>query len=452
MTAIALTIYWIIYVGIVFFATRNIKKTVIVWMPMQFLFNDMVALKFSPPVLTLSIAVNFTLPFIFYYKYQQTKNNRIFNKDSFFLKPVYIAFLASYIISLVFTIAPLGSIVNSTMKMLVRSLLMSYIFFKCINTLEDVKLFLKSSVIIGIMWGSLGIVEFVMHDNPIQDFIFFASPDPFSEFYKDRVYYTPPFIRNGLQMRMGLVRAYSFFNIHLAFGRTCLAYAFILLVFYLQRQKFVNKKLLLAAIIITASGIFTCNSKTPILGMAMMVLAFLDFTKAKNMGMFFGTISLIIVVFYFFPQYWESIMSLFDENLAEEAGGSSVEGRKQQLAAAMRLFRQNPLFGNGVGALATLKKSGDAEDILGAEGWYLSIPPERGLFGCAVFLYQYVYIFMRTKHVIPSKYILFLLLGTFVTETVSGLLDSVVLFTIVIVLYRYFLIIKRERNCNIASL
>lgn len=100
-------LYWLIFAIILGFAWIDCKRTIIVWMPLQLLFNDMVALKYTSPILTLSIAINFILPLIFLYKYILKNKRTELTNEPFFFNKVFVLYLISYILSIIFSIAPL---------------------------------------------------------------------------------------------------------------------------------------------------------------------------------------------------------------------------------------------------------------------------------------------------------------------------------------------------------
>ena len=88
-------LYWLIFAIILGFAWIDCKRTIIVWMPLQLLFNDMVALKYTSPILTLSIAINFILPLIFLYKYILKNKRTELTNEPFFFNKVFVLYLIS---------------------------------------------------------------------------------------------------------------------------------------------------------------------------------------------------------------------------------------------------------------------------------------------------------------------------------------------------------------------
>jgi len=438
-------LYWIIFILIIAYAWwYDCKKAIIVWLPAQVLFNSMVALKFSPPALTLNIAVNFLLPVIFVVK-GLGKDSKRFNRSPFFFEPVLIAYILSYLLSMVVSKVTFGSFVNSMLKFFVTNFVMLYFFQKCINDKKDIELFTKTCVAVAILIVSLGLYETIFKDNPILDFVYHACPDPTSPENRDKMYYRPPSEGQYFQMRYGLARAYSFFGIHIAFGFTCANLAYFLGVMYRERVSFIKTKHLYWALVLSLVGTFLCNSKAPLVALMCFLFAIFTPKQVFNKKVFIFLVAGVLALIFLAPGYVDNFLSLFDEDLAEEGSGSSVEGRKEQFAVAIRLFAESPILGNGLGALGYFAKTGQSAGILGAESVWMQIGVERGLIGLLAYLYFYIYCYSYQKY-IPNKILIPFFIGLLVYETATGLGRIVMYGGIIIVLRQYYKIKRQERN------
>lgn len=257
------------------------------------------------------------------------------------------------------------------------------------------------------------------------------------------MYYVPPGIAGSLQMRYGMVRAYSTFGIHLAFGRACVFLLGFLLVIRKLRWIEVNRWMMIIAIALAITGCITSNSKTAYLGMFVMLLLLVkpsQLLSYKTVLLIITAILVVVVAYQYVPGYFDNIMSLFDKDLAEEGGGSTVVARQRQLAVALEMFQQNPLFGNGPGALTILKKIGHGSDILGAEGALLSILPERGIIGYLVYLFTFVYFYVTSRKIIPTYFAFFFLLSIFTMEVVSGIGDVTLYWALIIAIRKMYIL------------
>lgn len=168
-----------------------------------------------------------------------------------------------------------------------------------------------------------------------------------------------------------------------------------------------------------------------------MILVFSIYSAKKilNPKIFVPIIIVCLIVILFFPDYLNNYTGLFDSKVAEEGGGSTIEGRQSQFRVAQKMFEMNPLFGNGPGSIGTLKAIGFG-DIKGAESSWMQILPERGLFGAIVYLFTYACVFKKFKPILGTKGIFFFLLSLFVMETATGILDMAVWGTVLIVVRR----------------
>jgi len=438
-------LYWIIFLSIIAYAWwYDCKKAIIVWLPAQVLFNAMVALKFSPPALTIHIAVNFLLPVIFMLR-GLGKNPQRFNKSPFFFEPVLIAYIFSYLLSMIVSRVTFGAYVNSMLKFFVTNFVMLYFFQKCINDKKDIELFTKTCVVIAFMIVSLGLYETIFKDNPILDYVYNTCPDPLSPDNRDKMYYRPPSAGHYSSMRYGLARAYSFFGIHIAFGLMCAYLSYFLGVMYRERTTFVKPKHLYWALMLSIVGTFLCNSKAPLVALVCFLFAIFTRKQIFNKKVFMFLVAGILALIFLAPGYVDNFISLFDKNLAEEGGGSSVEGRKVQFAVAARLFAESPIIGNGLGALGYFHKTGESAGLLGAESVWMQFGVERGLVGLVVYVYFYIYIYMRQRY-IPNKILVPFIIGSIVYETATGIGNIAMYGGIIIVLRQYYKIKMQERN------
>lgn len=434
---------WVVLFLVAICAYIDYKKTVIVWMACRLLFNAQVALRYSAPAMSLDFGMAILLIVMYYIKGE----NRGMTKSDFYLGPILIATIASYSLSFIFSQYLVGEGLRVFIKIFVLNFAFLFIFQRVLSNSNDVKLFLKAMIIVAILISALGLFEFVFHDNPYLDYVYYNSPQEGTE---GRMYYYPPGVNGSLQMRYGMVRAYSTFGIHLAFGRACvLILGFLLAIRNIWWIK-IPKWQFSTAIIMCIIGCIVSNSKTPLLGMVVMLMLFLKPSQLLSKKTIIIVVSIILVItilYQIIPSYFNNILSLFDKDLAEEGGGSSIMLRQRQLVIAWEMFQQNPILGNGPGSLTVLRRMSHGEDILGAEGALLSILPERGLLGYLVYLFTFVYFFRTSKGIIPTYKILIFLLSYFLTEIVSGIGDMTLCWAFIIAMrHIYLLNIGKEKR------
>ncbi len=430
-------IAWIILLIVTVCALIDFKKTFIIWMPVQMLFNAQVALKYSSPAISLTLGVALVLFCIYYLKYKNKFHQN--SHESFLLKPVVIIYAISYLLSFLFSIVPISTGINTTIKYFLITFGLTFIFQRLITSKEDIRLFINTSIVVIILTAGLAIYESVFQNNPILNYIYYNSPH--DETTQGRMWYIPPAIRGTMAMRFGMVRAYSFFGIPIEFGCACACAFFIFMILY--NNKFfkslrIKKKHLQISIILSFIGIFLANSKTAYVGIIFMLFGLFKIRQLLNIKVIIPIVIGVTIFFYFFPEYLLNFTSLFDEEVAEEGGGSTVEGRKIQFAIALKLFEMNPIFGNGPSSINALRHIGNNADILGAESSWMQILPERGIIGALAYIFFYIIIFRKCIVYIPTKIIGSILLSLFIMETSTGLINAIYFMPSIIVLYKLY--------------
>ncbi len=439
-----MTLAWIVLIFVVLFAFIDIKKTIIIWMPVQLLFNSQIAIRYESPGISLVIAANFLLIILYFLKISRKKY--IINNEPFLLEQVFFASVITLSFSLLLSMVFSFRGVVEMVKYFATNFMLLAIFQKMIATKSDIRLFVKATFVVALLITSLGLFESVFKDNPILNYVYFNSPQ--NEITRGRMFYTPPSAGTGLSTRFGMVRAFSFFGIHIRFGIAC-AFILFFYIVLLQKKWFVIKQPYLIFIsLMLLAGSLVANSKTAYLGILFFAFGLFSLKQLTNWKVIIPLIAVAIIVVGYFPQYLLNFTSLFDENIAEEGGGSTVALRMEQFRVARDMFMLNPLLGNGLGSVEALKTSAHFSRILGAESSWLEILPERGLAGAFIYIFMFFYIFSILKTSVPKKIIISFLLGVFVMEAATGLIDMTLYIPYLIVLRMMFRLEKLNKHRN----
>lgn len=420
------------------------KKTVIIWLPVQLLFNAQIAVRYSSPAMSLVMTVDFFL--LFYYFIKKSSLKQKINKEPFVLTVPMILVILTFIFSSLLGIIQAFSGITTMIKYFVSGFGMVFLAQKLFYTQQDLKLFINSCIYVGIMITLLGLSESILKDNLWLDFVYFNSPH--DETTAGRMFYTPPSLGGNLEIRYGMVRARSFFGIHITYGFACLMYLWLLLL-TVRRKWQVSSSNLLRTITQTLllAGIFMANAKTGYIGLIILILSLYPLSQIFNIKIIFPTVVAIVMLFIYFPEYLNNFYSLFDSKIADEGGGSTIEGRETQFKVALKMFEMNPLFGNGPGSIEVLKGIGNNHGILGAESSWMQILPERGLFGIFAYLFLYIYALFKMKSYIPFKILFLFLTSIFVMETATGVLDMSIWGVVLMAALRMFQLNKKGL-CN----
>jgi len=448
-------LYFFIFIIIGACAFYDWKRTVLVWLPVSMLFNECVCLRYQPPALTVLLAVNFTILALYYLR-EEGKNKYLSNRP-FFFRHSFIAYLISYSLSIVFSIVPFASVFTNTIQYFVNTFVVVFLFHKALKSLDDIKLFIKSALLVFIPIVVLGIYEVAFHDNPWLDYVYLSVPDVTYIFGK--MYYVPPFINasGDLSMRYGMVRAYSFFNIHIGFGCACVLYLFLFLYLFSKKYKvknFFKSNALSLVSLLCFIGILLSNSKTPMVGLPFFLFAALSYDDFfyKKFYLFLSVLAVVVIVLLVFNNnIFDNFISLFDLNQQKNDGGSNVYVRAKQFEVGWRLFLDNPLFGNGIGSISLfLKNYVKNADLLGSESSWLKILPQQGLVGVVAYFILYKEMFDHLLKSTGKTTAIFFCTGLILMETATGFMNFSIYAPILITIERYYQL-KNKRNVLVVS-
>ncbi len=423
-------------------ALQNFKNTVLMWTVAQTLLNPQVAVRYESPAMSCILAADIMLLLIYFAKKKRLKRRKIY-RERYLLHIPMMAMLSSYIMSLLFS--PLTSMtgINSGIKYFISNFGILFLFQICLNDIDDIKLFIKTAAAIALMQTGLSLIEIIFQDNYWLDFVYYNSPQ--NEVTRGRMFYTPPEIAGAFSTRYGMIRSKAFFQIHIYFGFYCLIYFYLFIRNYIKKWNIISKKNLLLCIILLSCGVLMANSKTGYVGLVVMLFAVFRPSKLLKLKYFTYFIIFISALILFFPGYMMNYLSLFDDSIAEEGGGSTIALREMQFETAYLLFIRNPLFGNGLGSTALLAPHGFS-DILGSESSWMQIMPERGLWGAMMYIIMYLSIYHTFKKSFGLRALFFYLLSVFVMETATGQLDLFIWGVPLILIYKYRRILRRENS------
>ena len=316
------------------FAIKKWRYSVIVWLPLHLMF-DVVYIRYAPPALSMNTAVSLMLTVVYFVKQKEIDYKSVHNH--FVFRKVFLLYLFSYLLSLVFSILPLGAGVTSTIKYFVENFLLLFLFQKALKDRQDIFLFVKMYCIVFIPITILAIVEIATMINPYQEYLYYKFGN--IDLMTGKTYYIPMILRTtaNTYIRHGFVRAFSFFHIPIFFG--C---ASVLVWFYLcyakEHYRHKIKYLLSIGVVCSFVCCFLCNSKTPMVGMLFFFLANYGINRISKPTNIIIFSFLFLGVLVYYPEFLSNMFALFDQNVAEDGGGSNAKDRIVQFNAAFNLF------------------------------------------------------------------------------------------------------------------
>lgn len=311
-----------LFVLIVLILLWDFKKGVLLYAPFKLFFNINVRLG----IITFDFAVSAIVLILFIINIQNKKINKFPLKTGFMLYGFLYCLTCFY---------P-DFVPNYIPRVVLVVLLYGYVYYYSLSSINHVKFALMCYALFGIIMCLNGLLQPIFGINPLDDFI-----QSLSDTEQQHI-----FIDNKLE-RMGQIRYRSFIPHAISYGVSCVVILFLLFWGYMNlKLNFRSRTFLITSIVLLMTGIIICGSRTPILG--FLPLSFLLITgdiKLNNKQWIYISLLVIILLYISGDYIIYSIKSIFDENLAKEARGSTLTLRYNQYALAWNWFKENIWFG-----------------------------------------------------------------------------------------------------------
>lgn len=153
--------------------------------------------------------------------------------------------------------------------------------------------------------------------------------------------------------------------------------------------------------------------------LAISCLGLVDFKKKRFYSLLVLGILAIIALMPLLTENANILMSFFDQNAQAEVGGSSIETRLTQFAAAFDVVKISPVFGLGNKFASVLPRSVYVM-LYGMESIWLWVIVQYGIIGVAVYLFYMMYSLLCVPVKYNSKPIFFITLAYWVTYTATS--------------------------------
>ncbi len=237
-------------------------------------------------------------------------------------------------------------------------------------------------------------------------------------------------------MRYGFRRAISFFAGVGAFGAFCIYYWFVIVYMKNKKDKLIDSILNMMMILLPICVLLT-GTRSAFIALLIASIAFVSWKTIRNNK--FLVFSIIVMSIMAYPYVMQIVDSIFE---SDSVSGSTYDERNIQWEVAIYYMNQNYWLGNGIGFCSSLLEADEA-GLVGAEGMWLPIMMDRGMFGVISVLMGYVitaiYLYRRKLFTIMWVLLSFLVLKTL--TTVVGVEPTYYLL-IIVFLIRYNEIMK----------
>lgn len=279
------------------------------------------------------------------------------------------------------------------------------------NRKKYLYLFFKTILIYSFVVCLYSVYETITKSNPFIDFAAYYN------FYNFTYYID--------EIRFGLKRSQSFFNMHTTLGGVAYV-CFALLAYVSKFGNIFNKyrRKVNIAIILLIVTIFFTGARSAIIALLLCSCMFVNRNtfKAKY-------ICILIIVFPLFlfwsADYLFNIINSFLDT--ESVSGSNMDMRGGQYEIALEYFIKHIWLGHGYDFTGTLVGESGVDGIYGAESMWISILIDYGLLGIVAYFY---FAWSLVRYVCRNKnsQLVWFIGGYFIFNTLSSIPGCVIQF------------------------
>lgn len=375
-----------------YFLLKDFRKGVVIYAPFKFFFYE--GFKLGPT--SFDIALSTIVCAIFFIKKRKLIIENFPWKKSFgilLISGVIFSFYPSFYIGeflrQVFCIYGYG-----------------FVFFYSLSDKSITNTFLKSCTLFAILLAGNGFFQLVTDQNLLGNF-----HDSF---------YNAGFTDNSLVRFGNFSRIRSFCSHSISYGVECVVFLITFLYMYFGYKKEYFAKSMYFAIFFCVIGIITSGSRTPLLGVAIMILPLM--TKLNRIS---GSQKLIVIlaIICFCALFGLYVIEMINSIINPDktsVEGSNTTGRLEQFAYSIYLVQNNWLLGYGNVNIMDMK-SFDYSILYGAESIWMVTILQKGIIGILAYAYFYVDIF---KHLPKNNKTIFIffVLGWLLIDSATSLM------------------------------
>ncbi len=431
-------IFSIIGICIALLGFVNFKKGFLIFLIFKLYLVNNITLISVPGVPLLTLDMFLSLYFVVLFCYNKIIG-RIKNTYRFPLRFPFLCIIISCFLSTLFAYAGFSSALSSFVGIVTQEIILVWIIWVVVDV-RDIPFLVKGLTYSFFIIVIYGIIEHFLEYNPLTSYEATLIED------KTRSLGTG----YGTDWDARGYRAQSVFEHPIGGGINCALYNYwMLLLLYKDKLSLKNKNLILFTLILSIPFLLFTNSRGPVLFAILTLLFF-----AKNLLSSYKVIAIFVLIItvlvVFFPDYGNFFMSFISSDAQEEVGGSNAEGRFAQLAAAIALMQQSPIFGLGYKFDKVLDSS-LVDDLLGMESMWFQILTMFGLLGVVANLILAYYSLIKIPRQYGSPAVFFVVLAYWIVGSMTSVPGMK--------MYLYYLIIfmilkrtKQTKSDNISKL
>lgn len=245
------------------------------------------------------------------------------------------------------------------------------------------------------------------------------------------------------EIRFGLKRAQSLFDMHTSLGGFCyIAFYFLL---FIRNKCSYKVSIPIYLLVLLGIMLFFTGVRSAVIAFCIGIIPFVDIRKFKSNHYIFAILCVFLILPFLAP-YFESIISSITQT--DKISGSNTDMRTNQFEISLSYMYSSFWFGNGISYTYNVAKILDKE-LYGAESAWFSLMIDQGFWGCIAYVIMYIsaFVYVFKKRI---RAFAFCILGFLVFDSMSSIPRiSLVYFFYYIVAINYFRkYIKHEITFN----
>lgn len=400
-------IFTIVGIFIIIFGFNNFKKGFLCFLIFKLFLTTNIALISMPGVPILSLDMFIILYFTFLYLCRERRHHC--NVYEFPYKVPLIFVLLSYSFSTLFAYVGFTHALSRYMLTVCQEFVVVWLIWHIVGK-DDFSFLTKGFAYSFLFISIYGVLEHFLQSNPLMTYEISLLGDAdkaVGEGY-------------GTDGARGY-RVQSVFEHPIGGGLNWGVFiTWMLIILVKNKATLPFKPLVFSSILLSILCILFTNSRGPILFLFVCLMSFIRLRISKTY-LLIGTCILVLgAIMNSIPEYSTMFASFFSEDANAEMAGSSADMRFNQLAAAIAIMSQSPLFGLGF-KFQEVFYNAYMDDLLGMESVWFYALTTLGLVGVAAYAFLAFYSIIMIPLKFRSKLLFFVSLAYWVTFSLTSL-------------------------------
>lgn len=405
-----MNIFALIGVLLIIYSFNNYKKAFVFFLFFRMFLNQNINLINIPgiPLLTLE----FTLCFLFWIIFLLKRKELVIDKRPFPLVIPFVFIILSYFLSSIFGLAGISNSFFNLLKTVFEDYVSIWMIWILLCTKKDYIFFLKGVSLVFFFSVVYGLYEAYTHTNPLMDYelsiagtgsrvLDFAVGEDYDE--------------RGYRIRS------IFFHCIGAGINWGLYFAAVFYLFFYFRNRIITKyKIMIFTACLSVVCLFIANSRSPIIFLMIVLLAFFIKMKFKNIFALVTSFVVLGIGLSYNSKYLDNIFSIFNSSAQQKVGGSNLEMRVDQFNAAFHILNEYPFFGIGLKSLELYSNKEVTAALLGMESMWMQILVIQGIFGILAAICLIFFLVYKIGYKRRNWPVFFLCIAYFVTFSVTS--------------------------------